>query len=109
MAAKLHAAHDHVGPQFTPEVVDAIRADVFAGYPTREIADRHGFSFADMDTFLTTRRGRWLGERRAPFKIKRDKVILFRPRSRRDGGFDIRPFSLSRISMHVAALTEGRP
>lgn len=91
---------------FSPVIVEAIRADVIAGYPTREIADRHDIDFADMDIFLATRRGRWLGERRAPYQVKRDKVILFRPRSRPDGGSDIRPFSLPKISMHVAALRE---
>lgn len=95
-------------PEFIPAVVETIRADVFAGYPTREIAERHGVPYSVMEVFLATRRGRWLSERRSPYKVKRDRIVLFRPRSRRDGGYDIRPFSVARISMHVAAL-EGQP
>lgn len=93
-------------PHMTAEIVESIRADVIAGYPTREISERHGLDLADLDLFLSKRRGPWLGERRAPFRIKRDRIILFRPRARPDGGSDIRPFSVPKISMHVAALRE---
>lgn len=106
MTVQFHRVDDRTGPLLTPQVVEAIRADVTTGYSTREIAERHGFAFSEMDSFLAKRRGRWLAERRAPFQIKRDKVILFRPRSRRDGGVDIRPFSVAKNSMHVAALTD---
>lgn len=99
---------DRIFPPLTPAIIAAIRADAITGYSTREIAERHGFPEQDMEIFLRSRRPRWLAERRQPFEIRRNKIVLFRPRSRRDGGFDIRPFSVPRISMHVAALTEAR-
>lgn len=94
-------------PPLTPAGVASIRADAIAGYSTREIAERHGFSYFEMYLFLRERRPRWLAGRKQPFEIRRNKTVLFRPRSRRDGGFDIRPFSVARISMHVAVL-EGQ-
>ncbi len=109
MMTHITSQHDTtMRPSLTGATVESIRADAIAGYSTREIAERHGVPYFDMYLFLRDRRPRWLAGYKKPFEIKRSKTILYRARSRRDGGFDIRPFSVAKISMHVAAL-EGQP
>lgn len=89
----------------TPADIDRIRRMVLAGHPTAEIAAAFNTTERRATVFLEVRRPRWLRNRNeGRIEFLTGKTVIYRWRSRKDGGADVRPFSVAAISMHRAAL-----
>lgn len=83
-----------------------LRQLVIQGQQNREIAHAFGFTVEQIELYLRARRPRWQAEDLRARREDARRIVVLRKTDRETGGFDLRPISLPRISMHVAALEE---
>ncbi|MBW9062408.1 hypothetical protein JNB71_03660 [Rhizobium herbae] len=93
--------------RLTADQQEAIRRMVVEGRSGPEISAILGIPLASFESFAASNKKAWLGRTDAEFKVTPKKTILFRPIPCKDGSWTIRPYSVARISMHVAALEAG--
>lgn len=99
----------HLKPGFpatlTPADVENIRRMVIEGRTAKEIAAVFATGVRDVENYLRDRKWRWTNlHNEGRIEFLPEKTVIYRHRSRKDGGFDIRPFSVPAISMHRAEL-----
>lgn len=99
----------HSKPSFPANItngdVETIRRMVIEGRPASEIAAAFHTSTRNIEFWLRDRKRRWtnvLSE--GKFEFRPEKTVIYRRRSRNDGGYDIRPFSVAPVTMHRAML-----
>lgn len=84
----------------------AVRAGFLAGMTIVRLADAFGVMDHVMLDYVNARREQWRAADKRGIREDARRTVVFTRASRESGGYDIRPISLPRITMHVKALDE---
>lgn len=84
----------------------AVRAGFLAGMSVPRLADAFGVTRYVMQDYVAARREQWRAADKRGIREDARRTVVFTRASRESGGYDIRPISLPRITMHVRALDE---
>ncbi|MGI0527265.1 hypothetical protein [Rhizobium giardinii] len=85
---------------------EAIRRMAVEGRSGPEISAILRLPLSSFESFAASNKKAWFGRTDAEFKVTPKKTILFRHVPGKDGSWAIRPYSVARISMHIAALVQ---
>ncbi|MEY9196606.1 hypothetical protein ABIA16_001722 [Sinorhizobium fredii] len=109
MTANLHSVRNRMPPSGVARTAahlkePAVRAGYLAGMTIPRLALAFGVAEFVMRDYVAERRWGWNAAEHRGIREDARRTVVFTRASRDTGGYDIRPISVPRISMHVKAM-----
>ncbi|MBB4185853.1 hypothetical protein GGE07_002503 [Sinorhizobium terangae] len=109
MTANLHSVRNRLPPaglSTSPALLKepAVRQGYLSGMSIHRLAVAFGVAEYVMRDYVAARRWGWSAAEHRGIHEDERRTVIFTRASRDTGGYDVRPISVPRISMHVKAL-----